>query len=124
MAQMHRVRRAAAAALLGSALFSGIPAASAASTQAAGQTGQTYLVVYTQLAVPADAAASVARAGGRLVTSYDAIGVALATSNATTFRDELKKDARVDDAGQTAFGAVKLKDRVGDDNDEGPSATS
>jgi ribosome-associated heat shock protein Hsp15 len=48
----------------------------------------------------------------------------LATSSATTFRDNIKKDSRVDDAGQTALGAVRLKDRIRDNRNDGPPASS
>ncbi|MFN2141171.1 MAG: hypothetical protein ACK2U5_11860, partial [Candidatus Promineifilaceae bacterium] len=39
---------------------------------------QTYLIVYKQHKVPADAAAIIAAAGGSLAYAYDQIGVAVA----------------------------------------------
>ncbi len=105
---MHRIGRAAAL-VLASSLLSGLPTASAAPATTSADT-QTYIVLFNDSAVPADAAASVARAGGQLVASYDAIGVVIATSNNTAFRDSVRQDARVNDAGQTAKGVVRLKD--------------
>lgn len=120
MGRAHRIGRAAAAALLASGLLSALPATTVA-TNSAGE--QTYLVVYNQPSVPSDASTSIARAGGSLVQSYDAIGVAVATSSNASFRANARQDARVDDAAMSVKGVVRLKDRVGDDND-GPSASS
>src|SRR4051794_28814932 len=87
MVGLKKFGRAAVAAVLVSGLFGSVPGASAATSSAQGQSNQaqTYLVVYNQSAVPADAASSVARAGGQLVYSYDAIGVAVATSASPAF---------------------------------------
>jgi lantibiotic leader peptide-processing serine protease len=120
MGRAHRIGRAAAAALLASGLLSALPATTVA-TNSAGE--QTYIVVYNQPSVPSDASTSIARAGGSLVQSYDAIGVAVATSSNASFRANARQDARVDDAAMSVKGVVRLKDRVGDDND-GPSASS
>src|SRR5712691_214510 len=119
MVDLKRFGRATAAAVLASGLFGSVPGASAAPSTAQGQTteAQTYIVLYNQSAVPADAATSVANAGGQLVASYDAIGVAIATSASPTFRDDVRKDSRVDDAGATAKAVVRLKDRVADNGD-------
>lgn len=59
-------------------------------------TGETYIVLYRQQAVPADAAGVIERAGGTLVVSYDAIGVAVARSSSTTFAVALNRDARIE----------------------------
>src|ERR671916_242657 len=58
--------------------------------------GETYVVLYKQRAVPADAATRIARAGGTLVVSYDAIGVAVAESSSPTFAAALRTDARIE----------------------------
>jgi subtilisin family serine protease len=99
-------RAAAAALLLGSALIS-LPVASAAPALSA---TQTYVVLYKQSAVAADAAAAFAAAGGRLVYSYDAIGVAIASSSSATFRDKLIKDTRIDNAVATGAFGTSLND--------------
>ena len=69
--------------------------------------GGNYLVVYKN-AVPADAAASIQKAGGALVYAYPEIGVAVASSNESSFRANVLKDSRVDDASATASFAYKL----------------
>jgi subtilisin family serine protease len=118
MVDLKKFGRATVAAVLVGGLFGSVPGASAAPSIAQGQStdAQTYIVLYNQSAVPADAAASVANAGGQLVASYDAIGVAIAKSASPTFRDNIRKDSRVDDAGATAKAAVRLKDRLNDDD--------
>jgi subtilisin family serine protease len=129
MVGLHRIGRAAAAAVLASSMLGSVPGALAAPAQTnQAQTGQarttqaqTYIVLYNQSAVPADAAARVASAGGQLVASYDEIGVAIASSASPTFRDNVRKDSRVDDAGATAQAAVRLKDRLNDS--DGSSAS-
>ena len=49
-------------------------------------TMQNYIVLYGASAVPADASASIAKAGGSLVYSYPQIGVAIAKSEGWTPR--------------------------------------
>ena len=71
---------------------------------------QTYIVLYSASAVPADAAASLAKAGGTLLYSYPQIGVAIARSDSADFRANVVKDARVDGAAATAGFATKLTD--------------
>jgi subtilisin family serine protease len=83
-----RLRRALLAATLAA-----VALAFASSAQAA-----RYLVVYKQQAVPAGAGLAIERAGGRLVASYDAIGVAVADSDSPTFLAALGRDTRVDGA--------------------------
>jgi subtilisin family serine protease len=91
------------------ALVSGFsPLLSTAPAQAG--TMQNYVVLYSASAVPADAAASIAKAGGTLVYSYDQIGVAIARSDNASFRDNIVKDGRVDGASVTAPFATKLDD--------------
>src|SRR5439155_23194410 len=120
MASKQGIGRAAAAVALASGLFSGATGATAAR---ASTDSQTYIVLYNQMAVPSDAASSLARAGGRLIQAYNEIGVAIASSGSPTFRDSARQDSRVQDAGATSQFAVRLKDRVEDDG-RGPAASS
>jgi subtilisin family serine protease len=89
------------------ALAGGVTAAPSA--LAAG-TDQTYLIVYQSKAVPSDAATRITAAGGKLVASYDAIGVAVARSSSAAFKANVKSDGRVAAAAATADSAVQLND--------------
>ncbi len=73
-------------------------------------TMQNYIVLYNASAVPADASASIAKAGGSLVYSYSQIGVAIARSDSVTFQANIVKDDRVEGASATAAFATKLND--------------
>jgi lantibiotic leader peptide-processing serine protease len=83
---------------------------------------QTYIVLYSASAVPADAAAGLAKAGGTLVYSYPQIGVAIARSDSADFRANVVKDARVDGAAATAGFATKLTDDTAAAGDASSSA--
>src|SRR5437870_12422827 len=99
-------------ALLG--LVTGVAPLTAAVTAHAG-TMQDYIVLYGASAVPADASASMAKAGGSLVYSYPQIGVVIAKSDSATFRDVIVKDSRVEGAAATAAFATQLRsDQVAD----------
>jgi hypothetical protein len=89
------------------ALAGGVAAAPAT---AAADANQTYLIVYQSRAVPADAASRISSAGGILVASYDAIGVAVATSSNAAFRANVKADLRVAEAAATGRTGVRLND--------------
>jgi subtilisin family serine protease len=89
------------------ALAGGVTAAPA--TLAAG-TDQTYLIVYQAKAVPSDAASRITAAGGTLVASYGAIGVAVARSSSATFKANVKADSRVAAAAATGKTGVRLND--------------
>ena len=96
------------------------PLASSVAAQAG--TMQNYIVLYGGSAVPADAAASIARSGGSLVYSYDQIGVAIARSDSANFRANILKDNKVEGASATAAFATKLNDDAGSTADaSGPS---
>lgn len=85
--------------LLGALMIAVMPAfggTSAASPAGSTAGGGKYLVLYKQNAVPGDAAAAISRAGGTLVVSYDAIGVALAESSSATFASTLQRDSRIE----------------------------
>ena len=73
-------------------------------------TMKNYIVLYSASAVPADAAASIAKAGGSLVYSYPQIGVVIANSDSATFRDVIAKDNRVDGVSATGAFVSKLPD--------------
>jgi lantibiotic leader peptide-processing serine protease len=109
MVSVHRIGRAAMAAVLASGLSTGLPTASAAPTSDT----ETYIVLYRdEASVPADAASTIARAGGQLVASYDAIGVSIAKSSSSSFQSAVKQDSRVAEAAQSKRGVVRLKDRT------------
>jgi subtilisin family serine protease len=76
---------------------------------------QTYLVVYHEQALPADAAATIAGAGGTVVATYDAIGVAVVRSDNNAFTSNLAMDSRVDGVSATAGFATRLNDGVNTD---------
>jgi subtilisin family serine protease len=101
MHQRHRLARfSSIVLLLGSMVVA--PLGASASTS------QSYLVVYKQAALPADISSAIATAGGSLVYSYDAIGVAVASSSSGTFRTNLLRDSRVENAAATSGFATRL----------------
>src|SRR3989441_1085629 len=75
-------------------------------------TMQTYIVLYSAQAVPADAARTIANAGGVLVYAYNAVGVVIARSDSSLFRDTLLADSRIENVSSTAGFATKLRDVV------------
>ncbi|HWO46396.1 MAG TPA: S8 family serine peptidase, partial [Methylomirabilota bacterium] len=103
---MKRIRRLMLAA---SFLLAAAPAFTTVQTAQAG-VQQTYLVVYHDQALPADAAATIAGAGGVVVATYGDIGVAVATSDSTAFRDKLIKDSRIEGVSATPALATRLND--------------
>ncbi|HEX8991241.1 MAG TPA: S8 family serine peptidase, partial [Anaerolineales bacterium] len=56
---------------------------------------QNYLVVYTGLSIPADAAAAINNAGGTIINQWSAIGVILASSSSGTFAGTLMQNSAV-----------------------------
>lgn len=109
---MHRtVRLLALVSLVAMALATPLSgSAFAASQTAPANTGamQTYLVLYKAQSVPSNAATTIANAGGTLVYSYSAIGVAVARSNNASFRSNLMRDSRVEGASATTAFATQL----------------
>ncbi len=95
-------------AVLGFALSPMLTTSRVAPVRAA--TAQTYIVLYQAQSVPADAANALSQAGGTLVYSYPQIGVVIARSDSTTFRDALMKDSRVDGVSATGAFATKIDD--------------
>src|SRR5213080_3945423 len=71
---------------------------------------QNYIVLYQSQSVPADAANTIAQAGGTLVYSYPQIGVVIASSDNTAFRGSLMTDSRVDGVSATSAFATKIDD--------------
>jgi subtilisin family serine protease len=64
--------------------------------------------LYKDLAVPADASTRISAAGGQLVQSYGAIGVAVARSDSAGFRSSLLGDSRIAAVASTANSAVRV----------------
>ena len=97
--------------LVATFLVSG-PGASAGTGSTVGTTGpmQNYIVLYKQSALPSDTSASIQNAGGSVVYLYPQIGVAIARSDNSAFRDNLMKDTRIDGAAATTNFATKLDD--------------
>jgi subtilisin family serine protease len=92
----------------GSVLLLGAPVASSDTSGTTGAT-ETYLVTYRAQSVPADAASRIEKAGGSVVKAYDAIGVVIAKSDNSAFRDRVVTDARVEGAAATAKFATKVE---------------
>jgi subtilisin family serine protease len=80
----------------------------AVSASALATGSETYVVLYKTNAVPANAAATISAAGGRLVWSYGEIGVAIAQSADPSFASKAKKGAGVQDAASTTGLAVQI----------------
>jgi lantibiotic leader peptide-processing serine protease len=80
---------------------------------AATANAQNYVVLYKGSAVPADAASTVQKAGGTLIYSYDQLGVVIANSDNASFRGNLLKDNRIENASGTAAYATQLTDSAG-----------
>ncbi len=108
---MQRLFRITAVLVL---VFSGLTFGASAGSAAPAQAGtpQNYLVLYKGNSVPSDAAARISQAGGTLVYSYDAIGVAIASSSSATFRDALLADNRIEGADATAAVGTTLNETV------------
>lgn len=70
---------------------------------------ETYIILYNRSAVPSDAAATIANAGGTLVYSYDAIGVAIARSADPNFGKVMKRAKGVQGAAATTGFGVQLE---------------
>src|SRR5258708_3289723 len=81
---------------------------------------QTYLVLFNQASVAADAITS---AGGTLVYSYGAIGVAIASSDNPTFASNVTQDRRVESASATAPFGTRLSDDTVDTGTSSETAT-
>src|SRR5258706_15511701 len=100
---MRRIRRLL---LAGSLVLASVPIVGAQTAHASPE--QTYLVVYNQQALPAGAVQAISLAGGTVVATYDAIGVAVVRSSSTTFSGTLIKDTRIEGVSATAGLATHL----------------
>ena len=89
-----------------------VAAVAGASSAAGADASNTYLVLYKGTSVPADAATTIAGAGGTLVQSYDRIGVAVARSSSASFADQLGQDKRIEGVSSTAGLATQLTEEV------------
>lgn len=114
---MLRRHRTSQAFVLVVALIIAVLPAITAMPVASAVTGESYIVLYKQEAVPADAAGVIARAGGTVVASYGAIGVVIARSDRPTFRENLMRDSRIEGASSTAGYGVKLEPQEADSHD-------
>ena len=101
------------------ALVLGPPIGAAAVTTS---TTQTYIVLYKDGASSSGAQALVGAAGGTLVANYSQIGVVIARSNRSDFRDSLMKDSQVQGAAATTKFASKL-DEGNLDSTQGAATT-
>jgi len=81
-----------------------------ASSGASAGASSTYLVLYKGSAVPAEAATTIASAGGTLVYSYNAIGVAIARSTSSSFAGTLGSNSKVEGVSATAGFATQVTD--------------
>src|SRR5215208_3746319 len=89
----------------------------AAAPVALAGTTETYVVLYRQQAVPANAQATIERAGGTTVASYDQIGVVIARSSDASFRTKLASDSRVEGVSATTGFATRLDPTEADSHD-------
>lgn len=88
--------------------LAGAMAVSAMSARSAhAGTQQTYIVLYKQSSVAADA---IAQAGGTLVYSYSQIGVAIARSDNPTFTADISSNSLIEGAAATSAFATQLND--------------
>src|SRR5438067_1857243 len=72
--------------------------------------GSNYVVLYKQQDLPRDVEATVTNAGGSVVYQYPQIGVVIAKSDNASFRDNLLKDNRIENAAGTERFATRLPD--------------
>lgn len=80
------------------------------SSPAAAAASETFVVLYKQQAVPANAAATIATAGGALVYSYPQIGVVIARSDNSAFKSNLLKNNEVQGVSATTKFATQLRE--------------
>ena len=108
---MHVRFRVLLLALIAAAAF--VAGGTAATTGSAGGTAN-YIVLYKGSAVPKDAATTISNAGGSLVYAYGQIGVVVARSDSASFRANLLKDSRIENASATASFATQLPNEQAD----------
>jgi subtilisin family serine protease len=81
---------------------------------------QNYVVLYKAQSVASDAATAITNAGGEVVYSYSKIGVVIARSNNTQFRNNLVLNSAVEGVSATTNFATKLSDDLNTDANEAP----
>ena len=91
-----------------------LPTTTASSSALTATQAQTFLVSFTGGAIPANASAIVAAAGGTIVARYNNVGIVLVSTTAATFPTTLRADTRVASVGSSktvssAIGVVKSK---------------
>ena len=106
--KVRKVIGSTSACVLALGMAGVLPAVASAAPAAGTGSSETYVVLYRQNAVPADAAASVGSAGGTIVASYPQIGVVVARSDSTAFRSKITADGRVQGASATTGMATRL----------------
>lgn len=79
---------------------------------------QTYIVLYKQSALPANVESTISDAGGTLVAAYSQIGVAVARSDSTSFRQSLLKDSKIEGAVASDGFGVRLPDATAEGPEE------
>ena len=90
-------------------------AAAVAAIAASSALAQTYVVTYkSQNSVPANAAKTIAAAGGTLVYSYNQIGVAIAKSDSATFAQKLNANSTVSGAVSSAGFGTQFDGSIAD----------
>lgn len=109
-ARRPRLRSVAIVAALATATILAVPGPVHAGTT------KTYVVLYKGTSVPADAANTIASAGGTLSIAYKQIGVAIATSDSASFRSALIRDGRIQGASATQGFGIRLDDTAGADD--------
>src|SRR4029077_14701750 len=101
-------RIATAGALFTAAVIAFLAATNTALLHAG--TAQTYIVLYNTQSVSSNAAAVVAKAGGTLVASYNAIGVVIARSANDAFASNMLQNSAVHGVASTQNFATALSD--------------
>jgi len=85
-----------------------VASASSGSASSSSATAQNYIVLYKGTKSPADAAATIAAAGGTVVADYKQIGVTIARSSSGSFRATLAADSRVEGVVDSARFGTRL----------------
>jgi subtilisin family serine protease len=93
-------------------LAAGFVAGGKAASSAGSDSAANYIVLYKSQALPSDAAATIQKAGGSYVYGYAQIGVVIARSSSSSFRDDLLGDTRIENVSSTAGFATRLPDET------------
>ncbi len=113
-----RIKSALIAAVAGVLVV--VPSPVIANAQTTGAAANNYLVLYKGSQSPANAAATIASAGGTLIHDYSDIGVAIASASVDSFRTSMAADTSVEGVVDTARFATKLDDSVDTDDTAAP----